>query len=181
MPSKVAHYRPKLFFQYCEMAQNQQKSQFLFHNNWSLRDLCIMILYLSQSSSSLLYWVNTEDTLPLVFWWVTGHSNPGLFNSKLQPRNSQPQTFQHRTMDEKSEVENCELEKFQTLRGSGVSLVEQDTTQNVFRLFKTLWCLIKLYFFFQLNLMQLFSADAIIFDKTLLPWKHKKTALKSCS
>jgi hypothetical protein len=41
-------------------------------------------------------------------------------------------------MDEKSEVENCELEKFQNLIGSGVSLVEQDTTQNVFRLFKTL-------------------------------------------
>jgi hypothetical protein len=41
-------------------------------------------------------------------------------------------------MDEKSEVENCELEKFQTLLGSGVSLVEQDTIQNGFRQFKTL-------------------------------------------
>jgi hypothetical protein len=66
-----------------------------FDKNWSPRDLCIMILYLSHSSSSLLYWVNTEDTLPSVFWWVTGYSNPaGLFNSKLQPSNSQPQTFQ---------------------------------------------------------------------------------------
>jgi hypothetical protein len=41
-------------------------------------------------------------------------------------------------MVEKSEVENCEVEKFQTLIGSGVSIVEQDTTPNVFRLFKTL-------------------------------------------
>ena len=29
-----------------------------------------------------------------VFWWVTGHSNLGLFNPMLQPRTSQAQTFQ---------------------------------------------------------------------------------------
>ena len=80
----------QFFFQYCQIAQNQPKSQFMFDKNWSPRDLCIMILYLSHSSSSLLYWVNTDDTLPLVFWWVTGHSNPGLFNSKLRPQTSQP-------------------------------------------------------------------------------------------
>ena len=43
-PSKVAHNRPQFFFQYCQLAQNQSKSQFLFHKNCSPHDLCIMTL-----------------------------------------------------------------------------------------------------------------------------------------
>ena len=43
-PTKVAHNMPQIFFQHCQPAQNQPKSQFLFHENWSLRDLCIMTL-----------------------------------------------------------------------------------------------------------------------------------------
>ena len=31
--SKVAHNRPKLFFKFCQSAQNQTKSHFLFHEN----------------------------------------------------------------------------------------------------------------------------------------------------
>ena len=34
-----------IFFQYCQLAQIQPKSQFLFHKNCSPRDLCIMTLY----------------------------------------------------------------------------------------------------------------------------------------
>ena len=44
-PSKVAHNRPNFFFQYCQPTQNQPKSQFLFHKSCSLRNLCIMILF----------------------------------------------------------------------------------------------------------------------------------------
>ena len=40
-PSKVAHNWPN---QPCQPAQNQPKSQFLFHKNCSLRDLCLMTL-----------------------------------------------------------------------------------------------------------------------------------------
>ena len=43
-PSKVAHNRPRLFFLYCQPAQIQPKSQFLFHKNCSPRDLCIKTL-----------------------------------------------------------------------------------------------------------------------------------------
>ena len=42
--SKVAHNQPPIFFQYCQPAQNQPKSQFLFHKKCSPRDLCIMTL-----------------------------------------------------------------------------------------------------------------------------------------
>ena len=31
----------QIFFQYCQPAQSQPKSQFLFHENFSRRDLCI--------------------------------------------------------------------------------------------------------------------------------------------
>ena len=44
MPSKVPHNRPKKCFQYCQPAQNQSKSQLLFHKNCSPRDLCVMTL-----------------------------------------------------------------------------------------------------------------------------------------
>ena len=40
--SKVAHNRSKCFFQYCQPAQNQPKSQFLFHKNCSLGDFGYM-------------------------------------------------------------------------------------------------------------------------------------------
>ena len=36
-PSKVPQNRPNFFFQYCQPAQNQPRSQFLFHKNVSLR------------------------------------------------------------------------------------------------------------------------------------------------
>ena len=42
-PSKVAH-NWLIFFQYCQPAQNQPKSQFLFNKNCSPWDLCIMTL-----------------------------------------------------------------------------------------------------------------------------------------
>ena len=42
LPSKVAHYRPRFFFLYCQPAKNQLKSQFLFIKNISPRDLCKM-------------------------------------------------------------------------------------------------------------------------------------------
>ena len=45
-PSKVAHSQPNFFFQYCQPAQNQPKSHFLFHKNDSLRDFYIIILTL---------------------------------------------------------------------------------------------------------------------------------------
>ena len=44
LPSKVAHNRPNLFFQYCQLAQNQPKCHFLFHKNPSLRDFYILTL-----------------------------------------------------------------------------------------------------------------------------------------
>ena len=44
LPSKVAHNRPNFFFQYCQPAQNQPRSHFLFHNDDSLRDFYIMTL-----------------------------------------------------------------------------------------------------------------------------------------
>ena len=44
MPSNVAHNRPPFFFQYCQPAQNQPKSQFLFHKFCSPREFCITTL-----------------------------------------------------------------------------------------------------------------------------------------
>ena len=44
--TKVAHNRPKYFFQHCQPAQNQPKSQFMFHENCSLRDLRLLTLIL---------------------------------------------------------------------------------------------------------------------------------------
>ena len=46
LPSKVAHNRPQFFFQYCQPAQNQPKSHFLFHKNVSLCDFYVMTLLL---------------------------------------------------------------------------------------------------------------------------------------
>ena len=43
-PQKLLIIAPKFFFQYCQPAQIQPKSQFLFHKNCSSRDLCIMTL-----------------------------------------------------------------------------------------------------------------------------------------
>ena len=43
-PSKVAHNRPLFFYPYCQVAQNQPKSNFLFHKNVSQRDFYIMTL-----------------------------------------------------------------------------------------------------------------------------------------
>ena len=43
MPSKLAHIIGPIFFQYCQLAQNQHKSQFLFHKNvWCL---CLLIVW----------------------------------------------------------------------------------------------------------------------------------------
>ena len=44
LPSKVAYFMAQFFFQYCQPAQKQPKSQFLFHKNCSPRDLCILTL-----------------------------------------------------------------------------------------------------------------------------------------
>ena len=41
--SKVAHNRP-VCFEYCQPAQDQPKYQFMFHNNCSSHDLCILTL-----------------------------------------------------------------------------------------------------------------------------------------
>ena len=43
LASKVARIQPN-FFQYCQPAHKQPKSQFLFHKNCSPRNLCIMTL-----------------------------------------------------------------------------------------------------------------------------------------
>ena len=43
-PQKLLIINPNLFFRYCQPAQNQPKSQFLFHKNCSPRDICIMTL-----------------------------------------------------------------------------------------------------------------------------------------
>ena len=43
-PSKVVYNWPKFFFYDCQPAQNQPKSQFLFHKNCSLHDFFIMTL-----------------------------------------------------------------------------------------------------------------------------------------
>ena len=52
-PSKNAHNRSKLaIFSVLPTGSNQPKSQFLFHKNCSLRDLCIMTL-----------WTNWHETL----------------------------------------------------------------------------------------------------------------------
>ena len=54
MNSKVAHNRPNFFFLYCQLAQKQPKSQFLFQKNCSPRDLCIITLvtYIRMYSSN---------------------------------------------------------------------------------------------------------------------------------
>jgi hypothetical protein len=52
LPTKVAHNRPKLFFQYCQTAQNQPKSYILIHKNGSLRDFYIMTLPVTIAGSS---------------------------------------------------------------------------------------------------------------------------------
>ena len=51
-PSKVAHNWPPIFFQYCQTAQIQPKSQFLFHKNSSPQfrwpsglDVCLWFLW----------------------------------------------------------------------------------------------------------------------------------------
>ena len=44
LPSKVAHNCSKHLFQYCQPTQNQPKSQFIFHRNYSPHDLCLMTL-----------------------------------------------------------------------------------------------------------------------------------------
>ena len=43
--SKVAHNQHNLFFQYCQPAQNQPKSYFLFDKDVSLRDFNIMTFH----------------------------------------------------------------------------------------------------------------------------------------
>ena len=55
-PSKVAHNRPRpFFFQYCQSAQIQPKSQFLFHKNLPPRDFSIMTLEPGGSSNRSRY------------------------------------------------------------------------------------------------------------------------------
>ena len=49
--SKVAHNRPQFFFQYCQPAQNQPKSNILFHKNGSRCDFYIMTLILTPCST----------------------------------------------------------------------------------------------------------------------------------
>ena len=55
-PQKLLIIGPKLFFQYCKPVQNQAKSQFLFHKNFSPRDLSIMTLIATGTLS--------EQTIP---------------------------------------------------------------------------------------------------------------------
>ena len=47
LPSKVAHNRPNFFFHYSQPAQNQPKSHFLLHKNFSLHNFYIMTLILT--------------------------------------------------------------------------------------------------------------------------------------
>ena len=35
LTAKAAHNQPNIFFQYCQLAQNQPRSQFLFHENYN--------------------------------------------------------------------------------------------------------------------------------------------------
>ena len=56
MPSKVA--------QYCQPAQNQPKSYFLFHKNVSLRDFYIMTLATDNTLHSIVSCI-TRDTSPV--------------------------------------------------------------------------------------------------------------------
>ena len=60
-PLKVAHNRP-IFFQYCQLAQSQPKSQFLFHKNCSPRDLC-KITWLTSDVSSYKRMKTAEDII----------------------------------------------------------------------------------------------------------------------
>ena len=52
--SKVAHIRPPFFFQYCQLAQNQPKSHFLFHKNVFLCDFYITTLAVGFGNSEIL-------------------------------------------------------------------------------------------------------------------------------
>ena len=51
--SNVAHNRPQFFFQYCQPAQNQPKSQFLFHKNCSPDDLCFFFWFVTEEILSI--------------------------------------------------------------------------------------------------------------------------------
>ena len=61
LPSKVAHNRPQIFFQYCQPTQNHPKSHILFQKNGSLRDFYIMTLY-----ATVLVFVFTCNYLAVV-------------------------------------------------------------------------------------------------------------------
>ena len=49
---KICIISPQFFFQYCQPAQNQPKSHFLFYKNVSLGDFYIMTLIGTMSSDS---------------------------------------------------------------------------------------------------------------------------------
>ena len=79
-PSKAAHNRLKpFFFQYCQLAQIQPKSQFLFHKNLPQRDFSIMPLLTPWSRKSVWKTYSRMKNYPLLFppfltaWlWNTG-------------------------------------------------------------------------------------------------------------
>ena len=77
-PSKVAHNRPKFFFQYCQPAQNQP------HKNGSLRDYYTMTLGIPKGEKCRKCFLNSQDNkmsmeIQKIFdSIVTGNSLPPL-------------------------------------------------------------------------------------------------------
>ena len=89
-PSKVAHNRPSIFFQYSQPAQNQPKSHFLFHKNVSLHNFYTMTLLLTTDihlghwavTLSLLSFLDCSNTRILLFqitesWILNSNSKRG--------------------------------------------------------------------------------------------------------
>jgi hypothetical protein len=67
--SKVAYNRPPFFFQYCQPAQNQPKSHFLFHKNVSLRDFYMMTLVPTLGNHCTVQGIKeTFGRFPVVCW-----------------------------------------------------------------------------------------------------------------
>jgi len=77
-PQKLLIIGPNSFFQYCQPTQNQPKSQFLFHKNFSPHDLCIMTLILRRVlinvSSFFFVWSSIESdisVLEFIYIWFS--------------------------------------------------------------------------------------------------------------
>ena len=65
-PQKLLIISPKTFFQYCQPAQNQPKSQFLFNWNYSTHDLCIMALVLR----TCIMWLESNNDWQMICFYL---------------------------------------------------------------------------------------------------------------